>query len=529
MTFNPPERFSISEYFLSARLAEGRGDDVAILTDDASFTYRDVDVLANRFANVLLARGVKPEQRVLIALPDGVEFVGALFGTIRAGAVVVMVNPELPRDAIEYFFEYTRAAFAFVHRDVEPTFTAAAQRARCLEEILVVGTPSFETRLAVSSPELDPFPTHRDDPAIWLFSGGTTGRPKAVIQTHLSYANTTECYAKQVLGVRPGDVTLSVPKLFFGYAMGSNLFFPFAAGATSVLFPARCTPEAVFERIAKFRPTILVNVPTMIQKMVAHPHAAAQDLSSLRVATSAGEALPADLHRRWTELWGVPLLDGLGTAEMWHIFLSNRADDVKPGTLGKVVPGFEVRVRDDEGRDLADDEVGWLWVRGNSRAIGYWHDAEKTQAAFRGEWYVSGDMVCRDEEGYFTYCGRGDDMLKVSGKWLAPSEVENCLVQHGGVEEAAVVGATDADGLVKPWAFIVARTGDATSPDALKAFVRERLEPYKCPREIVVVETLPRTHLGKVDRGKLRAAAGRTATRSSETTAAPSGRSGSGT
>ncbi|MFN8179944.1 MAG: benzoate-CoA ligase family protein [bacterium] len=507
MTFNPPERFNIADYFLGARLAEGRGGDVAILTDDATFTYQEVDALANRYGNLLRDIGVKPEQRVILALPDGPEFVAALFGTLRAGAVVVLVNPELPRDAIEYFFDYTRAVTAFVPHDGEKAFFAAAPGAPCLEEIMVVGSDALEDRLGYSDDAMEPFSTHRDDPAIWLFSGGTTGRPKAVIQTHASYANTTECYGKHILALRPGDVTLAVPKLFFGYAMGSNLFFPFAAGATCALFPGRVTPEVLFEKIAKFRPTLLINVPTMIQKMVAHPEAASQDLSSLRIATSAGEALPAELHRRWTDLWGVPLLDGLGTAEMWHIFLSNRPDDVKPGTLGKVVPGFDVRVRDDEGNDLPDGETGWLWVRGGSRAIGYWHDMAKTKAAFRGEWYVSGDMVRRDAEGYFTYCGRDDDMLKISGKWLAPAEVENCLVQHEAVEEAAVVGASDEEGLVKPWAFVLARGGHTASVDAIRAFVRERLEPYKCPREIVVMDSLPRTHLGKVDRGKLRAAA----------------------
>ena len=333
-----------------------------------------------------------------------------------------------------------------------------------------------------------------------------------------------------MIGYNENDITLSVPKLFFGYATGSNLLFPFSVGAAAVLFPERCTAEVLFEKIAKFRPTLLINVPTMINQMLAAPDAAEQDLSCLRLATSAGEALPVELYNRWKETFGVEILDGLGTAEMWHIFLSNRPDDVKPGTLGKVVPGFEVKVADDNGRPLPDGEVGWLWVRGNSRAIGYWQQMDKTVEAFRGEWYVSGDMIVRDTDGYFTYCGRGDDMLKVSGKWLAPGEVENCLLQHPAVDEVAVVGVVDEQGLTKPHAFVILRedehdalpaAGSAASPGAdgsehvgagrealaaqLKAFVRDRLEPYKYPREVIFVDELPRTHLGKVDRGALKA------------------------
>jgi benzoate-CoA ligase len=508
MTFKPPETFSIADRFLGARLREGQADDVALRTDDGALTYRQVDALANRFANVLADAGVQPEQRVMIALPDGPEFVGALFGTLRLGAVVVMANPELPPDAFASLRDYTRAAVVLAPAFSEGTFAPALRGSRGLRAVLYAGAGSLQARLDAAPATFDPFPTHRDDACIWLFSGGTTGRPKAVLQTHASFANTTELYGKGILGIRRGDVTLSVPKLFFGYATGSNLFFPFAAGATAALFPERVTPDVLFEKIRSLRPTVLVNVPTMIQKMVSHPEAGRQDLSSLRLCTSAGEALSAELHRRWQELWGVPLLDGLGTAEMWHIFLTNRVGDVRPGTLGKPVEGFDVRVMDDDGRELPAGETGWLWVRGGSRALGYWQDAEKTGRAFRGEWYVSGDMVRRDADGYFTYCGRGDDMLRVSGRWLAPAEVEGRLLEHHAVAEAAVVGATDGVGLTKPWAFVLPREGRAPGSEELKSFVRERLEPYKCPREIVVLDAMPRTHLGKIDRGELKRRAG---------------------
>ena len=526
--FDPPERFNIAEYFLGDRVREGRGGRRALLTDAGEISYAEVDALANRYGHLLRRAGVRPEERVLLALPDGQDFVGALFGALRIGAVGVMLNPYLRRDEISYFYRYTRGAVLLVDADRAPFFREGASAAaetdadaaggpRWGEEItapretFVVDDPAFAERLHAQPTTLEPFPTHRDDPALWLFSGGTTGRPKGVVQTHASFANTTECYGKRVLGLTEDDITLSVPKLFFGYATGSNLFFPFSAGATATLFAERCTPHVLFEKIEKFRPTVLVNVPTMIRHMVAHPDAAGRDLSCLRLATSAGEALPPELHRRWRDTWGVPLLDGLGTAEMWHIFLSNRPDEVHPGTLGRVVPGFEVRVCDDEGRELPDGEVGWLQVRGGSRALGYWQRAEASAHAFRGEWYVSGDMIVRDEHGVFRYCGRGDDMLKVKGKWLSPGEVEDCLLQHADVADAAVVGVPTREGLVEPVAWVV--PAKSTAPAAgelaprLREFVASRLASYKTPAAVHMAADLPRTHLGKVDRAALRAQA----------------------
>ncbi|HEU4724139.1 MAG TPA: AMP-binding protein, partial [Candidatus Eisenbacteria bacterium] len=377
---------------------------------------------------------------------------------------------------------------------------------RTTRAVLEVGSAEFTTRLAAASPSLETFPSHPDDPAIWLFSGGTTGRPKAVIQSHRSFAFTTEKYGLGVLGYTEREITISVPKLYFGYATGSNLFFTFAAGGASVLFPEPVTAEILLEKVKRHRATVLVNVPTMIQKLVSHPRAASGDFASLRLATSAGEALPVELYDRWKATFGAELLDGLGTAEMWHIFISNRPGDVKPGTLGRVVPGFEIKACDEEGRELPAGETGWLWVRGGARAIAYWQHQEKTEQSFRGEWYVSGDLVAIDAEGYVTYHGRGDELLKVGGKWLAPQEVEGCLLLHPSVAEAAVVGVTDGNGLMKPVAHVVARAASPALAEELKSFVRERLAPYKHPREIHFVDSLPRTHLGKVDRGKLRRA-----------------------
>ncbi len=504
MTEDRPHTLNIAHAFLEARLEEGQGDRTALITPHGPMTYREIDALASQMAHGLAAGGVCPEQRVAISLAVCCEFPIALFGALKLGAVPVMLNPSFSEADLAPLCAYIRPrAIVTTGANVE-RFRAVLEDAPFASSLLEFErTGSEETQSELDS-TWPAYPTHPDDPALWLFSGGTTGTPKAVVQTHRSFLNTTKLYGGGVIGYREDDITISVPKLYFGYATGSNLFFPFAAGASSVLFPEPPTPELLFELIAKHKPTILINVPTMIHKMLAHPGAKHADLSSLRVCTSAGEALPPELYARWKETFGVELLDGLGTAEMWHIFISNAPGAVKPGTLGRVVPGFEVRVCDEEGNELPRGETGYLWVRGGSRALGYWQNAEKTASAFRGEWYVSGDMISMDDDGYVRYCGRGDELLKVSGKWLAPQEIEGCLLEHPSVAEAAVVGVTDANGLVKPRAYVVAKEAREGLDEELKAFVRERLDAYKHPREVRFVDALPRTHLGKVDRGKLR-------------------------
>ena len=444
----------------------------------------------------------------MLALDDGPAFVAAFFGVLKVGAVVVMTNPGLKQDAVADLYDYTRARLVVADAQSAATYRAAMEGQRFPEGIMVVGE-DFDPETSELPDRFDTFPTHADDPAIWLFSGGTTGRPKAVVQPHRSFANTAELYGRGVLGIGPDAVTLSVPKLFFGYATGTNLMFPFRVGGSCVLFPERSTAERLLELIAEHRPTILINVPTMVSKMVAAA-SDGDDLSCLRLSTSAGEALPVELYQRWRERFGVELLDGLGTAEMWHVFVSNRPGAVKPGTLGQVVEGFELRVCDDEGQELPAGETGWLWVKGGSRAIAYWQLQDASEHAFRGSWYVSGDMIRRDVEGYVTYCGRGDDMLKVAGKWLAPAEVEGCLLEHPSVAHCAGVGVVDDAGLTKPHAFVVLKTGEEEAPAEadLAAFVRERLDHYKVPRAFHLRGELPQTHLGKVDRGALRRAAG---------------------
>jgi benzoate-CoA ligase family protein len=498
-----PVELNLAVYFLDARLAEGRGDRPAVRTAQETLTYAQVARLSAQYAHVLASDDRRPEERVIVALPDGPDFVAALFGILRRGSVAVMVNPEAPVDLVRYFFEYTRATAAFVPGHRLERFEAATGGVKQPPQLYAVGLEAFTDRVRAQPPAFAALDTHRDEPAIWLFSGGTTGRPKAVVQSHRSFVNTTELYGRGVLGLGADDVTIAVPKLFFGYATGSNLLFPFAAGASCVLFPERCTPDALFSHIARHRPTVLVNVPTTIQQMVAHPDAAHQDLSCLRLATSAGEALPPELHDRWMQTFGVELLDGLGTAEMWHIFISNRPGEVVRGTLGRVVSGFEVKLCDAEGREVADGDIGALWVKGDSRALGYWLQMDETMRAFRGEWYVSGDMLRRNADGTFSYCGRADDMLKVGGRWLSPGELENCLLTHPDVREVAVVGVRNADGLVKPCAFVVSPSPAPALARELQELARSRLEPYKYPREVIFLDVLPRTHLGKVDRALL--------------------------
>lgn len=510
MTFVAPEQFNLAEWLLDARVAEGRGGRIALRLPDRTLTYREVQAHSCRIANVLAALDVRPEERVFLALPDGADWVGALFGILRCGAVAVPVNPELSPAAIATLVDYLRPGLAVVDGALAPAYAEALGQARERARLLTVGTPapgcaSYEELSRTVATGFATARTHRDDPAVMLFSGGTTGRPKAVAQPHRSYAFTTVAYGQGILGLGEDDVTLAVPKLYFGYALGSNLFFPFSVGASACLFPEKATPDSIFAAIERHRPTLLVNVPTMILHMVSHPTGARRDLSCLRLATSAGEALPAELRARWQATFGVELLDGLGTAEQWHVFLSQRPGRARPGTLGEPVPGFEVRVCLPDGRELPDGEIGELWVRGGARALGYFREHDKSQQTFRGEWVVTGDLVARSPEGVFTYQGRGDDVFKVAGRWFSPSEVEDCLLRHSAVVECAVIGQEDDSGLVKPHAVVVARERQAGLERELADFVARELAPFKAPRSVRFVDALPRTHLGKIDRAALRA------------------------
>lgn len=494
-------RQNMAWYFLDSNLEAGRGGKAALRWGGGEWTYADVVRESNRLAHVLRDRGVRPGDRVLIVLPDVPAFAASFFGTLKAGGVVTMANGLLTGEELAQTLDYTGA-------NVLITFPEAADRlprdARP-REILTLGrdlegavreAPAEGVDLAVST----------DDPCCWLFTGGTTGLPKAVIHRHRDFVYNAERYAKQILRMTEADVTLAVPKLFFGYATGTNLLFPFAAGATTCLFPERSTAEAVFENIRRFRPTVLANVPTMVNAMVQHPAAADQDLASLRLAVTAGEALPPALYARWRETFGVELLDGIGSAEMFHIYVSQRAGEVRPGSLGRAVPGYRAEVRDEEGVPLRPGEVGRLWVRGASAGTGYAGDPARSADTFRGEWVKTADLFRQDEDGYFWYSGRADELLKVGGMFVAPVEVEGCLLRHAAVADAAVTGFTDPGGLVKPCAFVVPRPrvrADEALAAELQQFVKTSIAPYKYPRRVRFVDALPRTDRGKIDRKRL--------------------------
>ena len=517
-----PERFNMAWYYLDRNVEEGRGDKRCLFWRDEAYTYREVQARANRFGNALRALGVDVEDRVLLVLPDCPEFAFAWFAAAKVGAVIAMVNPVLPAEDLAYYFQYTRAKVAVVDESTLDRIDPLRDSFPYLRHLVVVGVDpgqhvSFAESCAKGWDRLENADTHRDDPAIWLFTSGSTGKPKAAVHLQQDLPWNTERYAKGVMGIREDDLTVSVPKLFFGYATGTNLLFPFAVGAATVLFSERSEPGTLFDVIERFRPTILTSVPTMINGMVnfvtepGDRGSRRRDLSSLRLCLSAGEALPAELYRRWMDTFGVEILDGIGSAEMFHIYISNYPGEVVPGSLGRLVPGYEARIVGPDGGDVRDGESGTLWVKGESAAVMYWQAHEKSKEVLRGDWVVTGDHMRRDERGLFWYEGRTDDMLKVSGIFVSPYEVENCLLQHPRVAECAVIGYKDRDGLTKPKAFVVCRegAGDETLARELQDFVKARLAPFKYPRSVEFARSLPKNDRGKIDRRKLEAAGAR--------------------
>ena len=511
-----PDRFNMADYFLDARVREGKGDRVAIRVGDRAWTYREAQEMADRCGHALRDRGIDLEDRVLILLYDGVEFAAGFFGLLKAGAVFCMGNPLLHEPDYDYLLGYTKARAVIAdHRTLAALGPALQKHPRCRVRLLVgepegSGVPSgferFEEVLASASSHTDNADTKKDDIAGWLFTSGTTGKPKGAVHYHHHFPFSTECYPKRVLKLNEDDVFVSVSRLFFGYATGTNLMFPFAVGGTAVLFEDKPTAERIFEHVEKHGVTVLTNVPAMIRQMVDHPDAARHPMKSLRMCLSAGEALPPSLYDRWIERWPhCEILDGIGSAELFHIYISNTPGEVKLGSLGRLVPGYDARVVGPEGDDVEDGEMGRLWVRGESAALCYWGDQAKTREVFRGEWTVSADLF-RKEGDYFYYAGRGDDMLKVRGMFVSPLEMEDCLATHPAVREAAVVGVDDGTGLTVPKAFVVLREGYAAS-DALvvelQQHAKQKLARYKFPHQVAFVPELVRNDRGKVVRRAL--------------------------
>ena len=509
---NLPEALNLAEVFLH-RQARERPDAPAIFFEGETHSYAQLADATNRAAALYLGLGLELEQRVLLMLPDVPQFAAAWLGAVQAGGVVSAASPGLKVDEVRYYLDYCRPKVLVTDAETARVVGAVRGEAPWLKHVLVVGGNAgahldFDGELARARPTGSLAPTHRDDACAWLYTSGSTGFPKGAVHKQHDFVFNALTYALPVVGYRPSDVCISVPRLAFGYALGSNLLFPLMAGGSVVLFKDAPTPPRVFELMARHRPTVLTAVPTALNSIVNHRAVGEVDFSSMRVAISAGEALPAELYQRWKARTGVEILDGIGSAELFHIFISNHFGAVRPGSQGTVVQGYEAKVCDDEGREVAHGEVGTLWVRGDSMALEYWRHHELSKATFRGDWCVLADKFRRDDEGYFYFCGRGDDMLKVAGRWLSPVEVENTLLQHPAVREAAVVAFKDSDGLAKPRAFVALREGEARSDtlaDALKATVRETLASFKVPRSIVFVDALPRNERGKVMKAQLRA------------------------
>ena len=514
----PGERFNFAQHLIE--LNGARPTKVAFIDDHGTLSYAQWAERVRRMAAGLRAMGVRREERVLLLMLDGNDWPVSFLGAMYAGIVPVAVNTLLTADDYAYMLEHSRAQAAIVSGALLPVLTAAMTKADHEVQRVIVSHPAaplhpseveFDTFVGAHAPAPRPAATAGDDPGFWLYSSGSTGRPKGTVHSHANPYWTAELYGKGVLGLEEADVCFSAAKLFFAYGLGNALSFPLSVGATVLLMAGRPTPEAVFERwrgatdtLRGLRPTAFFGAPTGFAGMLAHPQLPAREEVALRLVSSAGEALPAELGERFKRHFGVDIVDGIGSTEMLHIFMSNRPDQVRYGTTGWPVPGYDIELRGEDGGPVADGEPGDLYIHGPSAAMMYWGNRAKTRETFQGGWTKSGDKYIRNADGTYTYGGRSDDMLKVSGIYVSPFEVEATLVQHPTVLEAAVIGVPDAEGLTKTKAFVVLKPGTAATEDELKAFVKDRLAPYKYPRRIEFVPELPKTATGKIQRFKLR-------------------------
>jgi 4-hydroxybenzoate-CoA ligase len=501
-------------YFIDRHMAEGRADKVAFREaagEQRELSYGALSNLSGRVATALGRAGITRESRALMLVLDQLEFPAIFWGCLKAGVVPVPLNTLLASAVYESILKDSRAACLFVSEELWPVVQPAAAASPHLTQIVVIGkaTPDGTqnyTDFVEGCGPAEPVDASSDDVAFWLYSSGSTGRPKGVRHVHGAMQATSDTYGAQVLGIKESDIIYSAAKLFFAYGLGNGMSFPLSVGATVILFDGRPTPDGVTDILAAQKPTIFCGVPTLYAAMVAHLDKVGRPDIPLRSCISAGEALPGEIGRKWQEIWGVDILDGVGSTEMLHIFLSNAPGDVVYGTSGRAVPGYEVRLVDEDGAETGEDGIGELLVRGASAADGYWNQRDKSRATFEGEWTRTGDKYERAGKDHFVYCGRTDDMFKVSGIWLSPFEVEQALITHSAVLEAAVVAARDDKGMEKPKAFIVLQEGG--DPDGLaeelKDYVKEKVGKWKYPRWIEFVDDLPKTATGKIQRFRLR-------------------------
>lgn len=510
-----PDRFNAAHYFVDRHVLEGKGANIAVECEDQQVSYRRLFEQVNRVGNVLRQLDVRIEERVAILLPDSPEFLYAFFGAIKIGAVAVPFNTYLQPVDYEFFLNDTRARVLLVHLTLLPLVREIPrQKLAYLQEIIVVGGNSRECRILdeltkSGSSELQAAETSRDDAAFWLYSSGSTGAAKACIHLQHDMVVCSELYAKGILGINDRDRCYSVARLFFAYGLGNAGYFPLSCGATTILSPERPTPSGIFANIERYRPTLFFSVPSNFAVLLSHHRENDRDfdLSSVRHAISAGESLPASLFERFKERFGVEILDSLGSTETLQMVIANRPGEVRPGSSGKIIPGYEARLVDDAGHDVAQGEIGALLIKGDSTCAGYWNRHEKTKATFEGHWFRTGDKYYQDEDGYFWYAGRADDLFKVNGRWLSPAEVESALIAHPAVQEAAVIAREDKNRLTKPAAYVVVKSDHFANEDlarTLQDWVTERLGAYKRPRWVRFLPELPKTATGKLQRFKLR-------------------------